>query len=222
MARRRRESLLVVAEDPILLRAVPDIVQAELSYLHTEMHTSAVSATSLLQVRAVSILIADVTMHLGSGFLIMAQTAQHSPETPVLAAAPRSQRRLVQQALERGAYDVVWKPVERMDFLKTLRCAIATHRLRQRLKSMETRVNRLQDLLRHPGAMPSHSSQLYAGVIETTRQHAATRYGLPSKAREALEKRLRMLEATMKEHQATLDERLTRVAQRANSRVAVQ
>lgn len=216
---RVRERMMVVAEDPCLLRLLLETVSLQLPYVHAETHRSTASVVHRLRQCSASVVLTDLSMPIGSGFAVVTGTARCSPQTPVIALVSSGERESAEQALSEGAFDVIWKPVARRELLDSVRSALATYRLRQRLTSAEQSVQRLQGLLHAAHERALEVGSLQREQFERVKWAATQSCVLSQQVVELIRRRLQHREEVLKKHQIELDARLLAAHRRAVSRL---
>jgi len=215
---RVRERMIVAAEDPVLVRLLPETVSLQLPYVHAETHRSTASALDRLRECPTSLVLADLSMA-DAGSALLREAARCAPETPVIGLAPVGERTSAEQAVNDGAFDIVWKPIDRVDLLHSVRAALMTYRLRQRLASAEQSVQRLQGLLRAAEDRFREVDQLQRASFEKAKWAATQSCVLSQQALELIKRRLQYREQVLQKHQAELEARVLAARERAASRI---
>src|SRR5438132_11002099 len=90
-------------------------------------------------------------MHAKDDLELLAKRHMLRPETPTLLITGHGEHNLAIRALRGGAYDFIQKPIDRDDFVASLRRAIQTRELGRQVKqqqlAVERRLNELEPIV---------------------------------------------------------------------------
>jgi signal transduction histidine kinase len=127
-------SVLLVDDDPALLRALPEALRLRMGDLQVTTVSSAADALELAGRIEYDAIVTDIKMARMDGFELLEQLRRLRPTTPTLLITGHGERDLAVKALRGGAYDFVQKPIDRDYIVASLRRAIKTSRLARRLE----------------------------------------------------------------------------------------
>jgi DNA-binding NtrC family response regulator len=135
-----QSSLLLIDDDPVLLQALPETLRLRLPQLTVETCVSAGVALERLHLRNYAAIVSDLRMPGMDGLTLLRTIRELRPVTPVILITAARDSTSAIQALEGGAFDIVTKPFERDDFLRSVRSALRIYRLRQSVMAREVRL----------------------------------------------------------------------------------
>jgi two-component system, sensor histidine kinase and response regulator len=122
-------AILIVDDDPALLRALPEALRLRMNGLAIETCDSAAKALEMIAARDYDAIVSDIKMPGMDGLALLHEVSEIRPSTPTLLITGHGERDLAVQALRGGAYDFVQKPIERDYFVASLKRAIERRRL---------------------------------------------------------------------------------------------
>lgn len=125
--------ILIVDDDPALLRALSRTIELRLHKIQVDATKSAIDALALLQQQQYDAVVCDIKMPGMDGLELLAMVHKYQPETPTVLITGHGEHELAIQALRGGAYDYIQKPIERDSFIAALLRAIQTCQLRRRV-----------------------------------------------------------------------------------------
>jgi len=138
---------MIIDDDDILLDVLPATLRLKLPGLGVETFNSVELASARLRGDPFNVILADLTMPQGDGLQIIAEAKAQHPSTPVIAMSGCWDERLGRAALAAGAYDLLWKPLDREELAAVLRCALMMYRLQGLIDRQNLKVRRLQELV---------------------------------------------------------------------------
>jgi FixJ family two-component response regulator len=161
-------TVMIVDDDEMLLEALPATLQLKFPHLTVESFDSVQMALARLKAQRFSVILTDLVMPRGDGFEILGEAQRHQPQTPVIAMTGRCDGQTAQAAFSRGAFDLLWKPLDRDDLIHVLRCALSTYRLRDLIDRQTMRIRRLTQLIERTQRSAASSGPRFAAVLMRT------------------------------------------------------
>ena len=138
---------MIIDDDEALLDVLPATLRLRFPRLAVEIFNSVDMASARLKGEPFNVIMADLTMPRRDGMQVICEAKTYQPSTPVIAMSGRWDERVGRTALSMGAYDLLWKPLDREELVGVLRCAMTTYRLRGLIDRQNLRVLRLHDLI---------------------------------------------------------------------------
>src|SRR5205807_8863541 len=148
--------VLIVDDDVALLQALPETVRLRMDGVVVDTADSGAVALNRLDARDYDAIVVDIKMPGMDGLELLAEIRARRPDTPTLMITGHAEHDLVVHALRGGAYDFIQKPIDRDDFVVSLRRAIQTRALSRRVREQQV-------------ALERHLNELEAIVEERTR-----------------------------------------------------
>lgn len=152
---RRTPHVLIVDDDPGLLQVLSRTLELRLDAVTVEVCTSARSALERIGAVDYDAIVSDIGMPGLDGLALLAAIRERSPDTPTLLITGQDDPRLAVRALRGGAYDFLQKPIDREDFVASLRRALQTRQLRRQVQAQQA-------------ALARHAQELEATVAART------------------------------------------------------
>jgi len=149
--------VLIVDDDDILLRALPETLLLRLEGVAVDTCDSAPSALRQIAAKDYDAIVADIKMPGMDGLALLTEIRALRPETPTVLITGHGHDDLAVLALRGGAYDFIQKPIEREYFVASLRRAIEAREYRRHLHEEQEMLAR-------------HARELESIVEERTRQ----------------------------------------------------
>src|SRR5436309_495584 len=149
--------VLIVDDDAALLQALPETLRLRMCQVTVDTAESAAAALDLIAARDYDTIVTDIKMPGMDGLALLAEIRTRRPDTPILMITGHGEHALAIQALRRGAYDFIQKPIERDYFVASLRRAIQKRELSCRVREQQF-------------ALECHLNELEAIVEERTRE----------------------------------------------------
>ena len=149
--------VLIVDDDDILLRALPETLLLRLEGVAVDTCDSAPSALRQIAAKDYDAIVADIKMPGMDGLALLTEIRALRPETPTVLITGHGHDDLAVLALRGGAYDFIQKPIEREYFVASLRRAIEAREYRRHLHEKQEMLAR-------------HARELESIVEERTRQ----------------------------------------------------
>ena len=125
--------ILIVDDDPVLLRALPQTVSLRMPEAKVDTTDSAQGALEQIQKYQYDTIVSDIKMPGMDGLELLARIRELRPGTPTLLITGHGEHDLAIQALRGGAYDYILKPIDRDYFVAALRRAIQTQLLQRQV-----------------------------------------------------------------------------------------
>jgi PAS domain S-box-containing protein len=144
-------TVLIVDDDPALLQALPEALRLRMADLGVETCDSAPDALAKIAVTDYDAIVTDIKMPGMDGLALLDEIQQVRPETPTLLITGHGEHDLAVQALRRGAYDYIQKPIDRDYFTASLGRAIEKRSLARRIELQRLELERHAHVLEHVG-----------------------------------------------------------------------
>lgn len=139
--------VLIVDDDPALLRALPETVMTRMRNIMVETAETAREALQRIAQHDYDAIITDVKMPGMDGLQLLNEIRTLRPDTPTLLITGHGEHDLALQALRGGAYDFIQKPIDREYFLATLNRAIQVYQLKRQIEEQRRALaNHAEDL----------------------------------------------------------------------------
>ncbi len=149
--------ILLVDDDAALLQALPRTLALRIAGIQVETCASAVEALQRTQQYDYDAIVSDIKMPGIDGLALLTMIKELRPETPTLLITGHGEHDLAIQALRRGAYDLIQKPIDRDYFVAALQRAIQAYHLRRQVLEQQL-------------ALERHAQSLEALIEERTRE----------------------------------------------------
>ena len=143
--------ILIVDDDPALLEALPEALRLRMSELAVETCDSAPDALGKIAGEDYDAIVTDIKMPGMDGLALLEEIQRLRPETPTLLITGHGEHDLAVQALRRGAYDYIQKPIDREYFVASLGRAIEKRGLARRIELQRLELERHSHVLEHVG-----------------------------------------------------------------------
>jgi two-component system, OmpR family, phosphate regulon sensor histidine kinase PhoR len=143
--------ILIVDDDPALLEALPEALRLRMGELSVETCDSAPHALGKIAGEDYDAIVTDIKMPGMDGLALLDEIRTVRPDTPTLLITGHGEHDLAVQALRRGAYDYVPKPIDRDYFTASLGRAIEKRALDRRIERQRLELERQSHVLEHVG-----------------------------------------------------------------------
>jgi two-component system, OmpR family, phosphate regulon sensor histidine kinase PhoR len=143
--------ILIVDDDSALLEALPEALRLRTADLDVETCDSAPDALGRIAVENYDAIVTDIKMPGMDGLALLDEIQKLRPDTPTLLITGHGEHDLAVQALRRGAYDYIQKPIDRDYFVASLRRAIEKRDLARRIELQRLELERHSHVLEHVG-----------------------------------------------------------------------
>ena len=137
-----RISVLLVDDDPALLKALPETLKLRVHEADVEVCDSGPAALERIKASDYDAIVTDIKMPGMDGLVLLGHVRTLRPDTPTLVITGHGEHDLAVQALRAGAYDYIQKPLERDYFIASLNRAIQVRRLRRQVAEQQTALER--------------------------------------------------------------------------------
>ena len=138
---RRREmnapQILLVDDDPALLQALPRMLTLRIQGIMVDLAPSAIDALKHIQRFDYDAIISDIMMPGLDGLELLSQIKVLRPTTPILLITGYMDPRLLQEAMNAGAYDFIQKPIDRLLLVAALNRAVQTRQLQRQTQQQQ-------------------------------------------------------------------------------------
>jgi two-component system, sensor histidine kinase and response regulator len=137
-----RPCILIVDDDAALLQALPETIALRLPSIEVDLCDSATEALERMRRVAYAAIVTDIKMPGIDGLVLLSHIKELRPETPTLLITGHGEHDLAIQALRKGAYDFIQKPIDRDYFIASLQRAIQVYGLRQQVQEQHKELER--------------------------------------------------------------------------------
>jgi two-component system sensor histidine kinase/response regulator len=130
--------VLLVDDDQALLDALPNLIGLRIPGTIVDVCDSAPQAAQQVRSNDYDAIITDIKMPVMDGLTLLSEVRSVRPDTPVLLLTGHGEHDLTIQALRRGAFDFLVKPIDREYFTAALSRALDMRALRRQVKAQQT------------------------------------------------------------------------------------
>jgi FixJ family two-component response regulator len=211
---------MILDDDETLLDALPATLQLRFPYLSVETFHSVSMASNRLKAQRFSMIMTDLVMPHSDGFEILGQAKACQPLTPVIAMTGRCDEPTARMAFDKGAFDLLWKPLDRDDLMQVVRCALTTYQLRDMVDRQAVRIRRLSHLIERAQHCPRSSDSRFGAISDRSRRIQVSSLQRMSRNVEMLSKYLTVREDKLGTMRQRLGSRLDQAQARAMGRLA--
>jgi DNA-binding NtrC family response regulator len=210
---------MIIDDDETLLDVLPATLHLKFPHLAVETFNSVDMASARLKGEPFSVILADLTMPRRDGLQVICEAKAYQPSTPVIAMTGRWDEAIGRTALAKGAYDLLWKPLDREELVGVLQCALMTYRLRNLIDRQNLRVLRLHDLILKTTQKNDPSHLQFAALLSRVRKIQQQSLDRITVNIEVVTKVLRLREHQLQVLREQLAGQLDMARTRANGRV---
>src|SRR2546421_7195164 len=125
--------ILIVDDDPVLLRALPQTISLRMPEAKIDTTDSAQGAIEQIRLYQYDTIVSDIKMPGMDGLELLTRIRELRPGTPTLLITGHGEHDVAIRALRGGAYDYILKPIDRDYFVAALRRAIQTQFLQRQV-----------------------------------------------------------------------------------------
>jgi signal transduction histidine kinase len=144
-------SILIVDDDPTLLRVLPDMLRLRMPEVRVDVAESGKIALERMAGRDYDAIVTDIKMPGMDGLELLAQIRTLRPETPTLLITGHGEHDLAVRALRGGAFDFIQKPIDRDYFVAAMSRALRMRHLRRdvdrKRRALKRRAARLEQIV---------------------------------------------------------------------------
>lgn len=134
--------VLIVDDDPALLEALPETLRLRMETAKVDTAASGTVALERIRATDYDAIVADIRMPGMDGLALLDEIRILRPETPTLLITGHGEHDLAVEALRRGAYDYIQKPIDRDYFVISLRRAIERRQLGRQVEDQRQALER--------------------------------------------------------------------------------
>lgn len=149
--------VLIVDDDPALLRALPETLELRMGSLEIDTADCADLALARIAEIDYDAIVSDIKMPGVDGLVLLRRIRELRPATPTLLITGHGEHELAVQALRGGAYDLIQKPIDRDYFVAALSRAIQVRQMARTVTAQQADLER-------------HAAELEQTVQERTRE----------------------------------------------------
>ena len=139
--------ILIVDDDPSLLKALPEAVRLRLKNVAVDTCDSAAEALGKIGSTDYDAIVADIKMPGMDGLALLAEIRTLRPDTPTVLITGHGHDDLAVLALRGGAYDFVQKPIDRDYIVASLTRAIEERERWRRVEAQQAFLEQHAELL---------------------------------------------------------------------------
>src|SRR5213076_498037 len=162
-----RPRVLIVDDDPALLKALPDAIRLRMSEVMVDTAESATAAREQIDATDHDVIVTDIKMPGMDGFGLLSEIRARRPDTPTLMITGHGEHALAVGALRGGAFDFIQKPIDRYYFVASLQRAIQVVELSRRVKEQQLALERYAKQLERTVEERTHELERTRSVIES-------------------------------------------------------
>ena len=144
-----RVSILLVDDDPALLKALPETLRLRVPEVDVEVCDSGSAALEQIKAKDYDAVVTDIKMPGMDGLVLLGHVRTLRPETPTLVITGHGEHDLAIQALRAGAYDYIQKPLDRDYLIASLNRAIQVRRLKRQVAEQQAALEHHAHELEH-------------------------------------------------------------------------
>lgn len=158
-ARHSVSRLLLVDDDPALLDALSGTLQIRLGHFTLDTCQTGMRALECAAATRYDLIIVDLNMPEMDGLHLLRKLKKARPHTPVLMISGHADQALIAEAFHMGVDDFITKPIDRDLFLRSVRQALDSSRLRLLQERQKALAITLEGVGRESGERFSESHQ---------------------------------------------------------------
>jgi signal transduction histidine kinase len=140
--------ILIVDDDAITCQAISTSVRVQMAGLQVDTSSGAHDALKRIKAVDYDAILTDIRMPDMDGLDLLSRIRSLRPETPTLLMTGYDDRRLILEALRRGAFDYIPKPIELDYFIASAGRAVRMCRLSRQVKAQQAELERSREDLR--------------------------------------------------------------------------
>ena len=175
-----RISVLIVDDDPALLKALPETLELRLPGASIETCDSAAAALERILAVDYDAIVTDIKMPGMDGLALLAQARILRPDTPTLIITGHGEHDLAIQALRAGAYDYIQKPIDRDYFIASLNRAVQVRQLRRQVAEQRSALAQRANELEYVAQARTHDLREAAERVRALTEVATAIHGAHS------------------------------------------
>lgn len=141
--------ILIVDDDPVMLRALPEILQRQMDPIRVDTSNSPRDALARITTMDYDAIISDIKMPSMDGLTLLGEVRHQRPDTPILLMTAHDDRDLVVNALRGGAYDFIQKPIDGEYMVASLHRAIQMRLLSRQVAAQKQALEQHASELEH-------------------------------------------------------------------------
>src|SRR5688572_7820105 len=138
-----QKTVIVVDDDPALLRAVTGLMKLHLPDVRVQPFDSPRLALAQFEKQEVATMVTDLKMNELDGLALLRGAKALRPNVPVILFSGHIDSDLALQAMTMGAHDVLRKPFNREEFITALTLALHTYDLAREVRIRRSMTERL-------------------------------------------------------------------------------
>ena len=143
--------VIIVDDDPALLEALPEALRLRMAELDVQTCDSAQDALGRIATGDYDAIVTDIKMPGMDGLELLDEIQSLRPDIPTILITGHGEHDLAIQALRRGAYDYIQKPIDRDYFTASLARALEKRGLGRRVERQRLELERHAHVLEHVG-----------------------------------------------------------------------
>ncbi|HKN86923.1 MAG TPA: response regulator [Nitrospiraceae bacterium] len=204
-------AIMLVDDDPSLLTAMTGMLRFRLPHIRVNAFDSPRMAFAKLETARYDAIVTDLRMKELDGMALLGHAHATCPRLPVVMMSGHAETAVAAEAIRKGAFEFLQKPLDRDEFLAVLKKALMAHRLSRNMDARQFLLNRLMHrvlaldaLIRTrqgPSVATPSSNQ---ECITVSRQLQQSSLVLLTSSLERIRQRTVLAEATLRETEQSL------------------
>lgn len=156
--------ILLVDDDTALLQALPHMVSLRLHGVKVDTADSAIEALELIRSHDYDAIVSDIKMPGIDGLELLTRIKCLRPQTPTLLITGHLDQNLLIEAMKKGAYDFIQKPIDRIHFVAALHRAVQTRQLTHQVEEQQQLLGSYARVLKQMGTFESDDAHMQANL----------------------------------------------------------
>jgi serine phosphatase RsbU (regulator of sigma subunit)/FixJ family two-component response regulator/anti-sigma regulatory factor (Ser/Thr protein kinase) len=154
--------ILIVDDDRALLDALSETLRLRMPDVAVDVAESGPLALDRIKVADYDAIVADIRMPGMDGLALVGEIRVLRPDTPTLLITGHGEHDLAIEAVRRGAYDYILKPIDREYFVASLRRAIKMYQLKRQVEEQRQALERhASELAEQVGALTEVAAAIH-------------------------------------------------------------
>lgn len=134
--------ILIVDDDETLLQALAEALRLRIDDVMVDTASSGQAAIELAETADYDTIITDIKMPSMDGLTLLSYIRELWPATPVLLITGHGEHNMAIEAVRKGAYDFIQKPIDREYFVESLKRAIQLRQLSRQVDEQQRALER--------------------------------------------------------------------------------
>lgn len=156
--------ILLVDDDTALLQALPQALYLRVPGTRVDTADTAIKALELLMTNDYDAVVSDIKMPGMDGLELLTRIKRLRPQTPTLLITGHLDQNLLIEAMKKGAYDFIQKPIDRVYFVAALHRAVQTRQLTHQVEEQQQLLGSYARVLKQMGTFESDDARMQADL----------------------------------------------------------